>query len=244
MPDEWWTQPFCGFDVESTGVNVEEDRIVSACFVTITPTPEPPWKVDARNWLIDPGVPIPDGAARIHGITTERARAEGRPPAEALYQIRMALAAAMEAGMPIVGTNLCYDMTIFDRELCRHGHSEVSLLDCELGPCVDVYVLDKEVDRFRKGKRTLDALCRHYHVRLDGAHDAAFDAVAACRLAWRIVTGSNVLMGMSAWELHRAQVGWRRDQQIGLREHFLKTDRKRDAAGIVEAWPIHPRPAG
>lgn len=235
----WWAEPFCGFDVETTGVNVEKDRIVSACFVRITPTDTPPWQVEAHTWLINPGVPIPDGAARIHGITTERAEAEGSKPAEALPEIRFALDEAMARGEPIAGMNLSYDFTIFDRDFLRHGGPD---FDHRLGPFVDVYVLDKEVDRFRRGKRTLESLCRHYNVRLDGAHDATHDAVAACRLAWRITTGSNVLMAMSAWELHNAQIGWRRDQQASLREHFEKNGRAADAASVSGDWPLIPRP--
>jgi DNA polymerase-3 subunit epsilon len=202
--------------------------------------PEPPWRVETDAWLIDPGIPIPDGAAKIHGITTERARAEGRKPGEALDEIRQMLENAMRRGEPIVGMNLPFDLTLFDRDLRRNDCGSLTLQSRPFGPFVDVYVLDKEIDRFRKGKRTLQALCDHYRVRLDGAHDATFDTVAACRLAWRIVTSSPVLMKMNAWQLHQAQIGWRAGQQASLRAHFEKNNRADDAATVKEAWPILP----
>lgn len=236
----WWTKPFCGFDIETTGVDVENDRVVTACFVRITPSEKPPWKVEATNWLINPGVPIPAGATQIHGITTERARDEGRHPTDALPEIYYRLQDAMTRGEPIAGMNLAFDLTLFDRDHSNHGGRSFET-SVEFGPFVDVYVIDKEIDRFRRGKRTLDALCRHYNVRLDGAHDAAHDAIAACRLAWRLVTSSNVLMGMSAWELHEAQVGWRAEQQRSLREYFREHGKGEAAATVSEAWPILPR---
>lgn len=234
----WWTQPFCGFDVETTGIDVEEDRVVTACFVRITPTETPPWKVDAQLWLVNPGIPIPPGATKVHGITTEQARADGRAPMDVLPEIRWAIDSALTRGEPIVGMNLAYDLTLFDRDYCRHGGGSWSLQSKPFGPFVDVYVLDKEIDKWRKGRRTLDALCRRYNVRLDGAHDATHDAVAACRLAWRLVTSSNVLMGMDLWELHMAQVGWRAEQQAGLRDYFRKQGKANEAASVIEDWPM------
>jgi DNA polymerase III epsilon subunit-like protein len=47
-------------------------------------------------------------------------------------------------------------------------------------------VIDKHLDRFRKGRRTLAAICEAYGVDLpaDEAHTAGADALAACRAAW------------------------------------------------------------
>ena len=44
---------------------------------------------------------------------------------------------------------------------------------------LDPRVLDRHLDRYRKGRRTLTDLCAHYGVTLEGAHDAAADALAA-----------------------------------------------------------------
>ena len=47
---------------------------------------------------------------------------------------------------------------------------------------LDPLVIDRHVDRERTGKRRLDALCEHYHIRLQQAHDAGADAEAAVAL--------------------------------------------------------------
>src|SRR5688500_20167479 len=83
----WHLGRLCGFDLETTGVDVEADRIVSACVVQCGgghPT-------QSATWMADPGIEIPEGAAKVHGITTERARAEGRPAAEVVEQVVAAL---------------------------------------------------------------------------------------------------------------------------------------------------------
>ena len=68
----WHEGTLYGFDVESTGVDVFTDRIVTATVVKI----EGGQLADQRSWLVDPGISIPEAATKVHGITTERARAE------------------------------------------------------------------------------------------------------------------------------------------------------------------------
>ena len=44
---------------------------------------------------------------------------------------------------------------------------------------LDAVVLDRHVDRYRKGSRTLAALCAQYGVTIENAHDASADAMAS-----------------------------------------------------------------
>ena len=85
----WSEVVWAALDTETTGVDVETDRIVTAC-VGIGDPKLGTWH--PREWLINPGVPIPDEAAAIHGVTTEKARAEGVDPVVALAEIRDAIA--------------------------------------------------------------------------------------------------------------------------------------------------------
>ncbi|MBE6484937.1 MAG: DNA polymerase III subunit epsilon, partial [Actinomycetaceae bacterium] len=78
----WSESPIIGFDTETTGVRPEESRLVTCSLVTATAE-----GVTRRYWLADPGVEIPESATRVHGITTEQARAEGRPIEEVLTEI-------------------------------------------------------------------------------------------------------------------------------------------------------------
>lgn len=246
-----WTTfgPMLGFDVESTGVAVESDRIVTATLVAITPNPHGgKAATDIRSTVINPGVPVPDAAAEVHGYTTERVQAEGKPPAGELEWIARDLASAFQAGIPVVIANAPYDLSILSHELVRHG---LTSLHERLGgrlvaPVIDPMCLDKAVDRYRPGKRSLTALCETYNVRLDGAHDATFDALAACRVVFRLAQRAQMpterltqlyadrkypsriaetfqsLAGMSLAELHAAQVGWYATQAEGLAAYWMK----------------------
>src|SRR5699024_4273484 len=75
--------------------------------------------------------------------------------------------------------NAPYDLTLLDRECRRHGLEPINAP----GPVIDPLVIDKTVDRYRKGKRTLEVAAAHYQVALDDAHDAGADAIAAGRVA-------------------------------------------------------------
>src|SRR5690606_34711454 len=78
----WWEGVLPVFDVETTGSDPREARIVSAALLLCLPDGRvQPGGVDV---IVNPGVPIPDEATAVHGITTERARAEGIEPAEAV----------------------------------------------------------------------------------------------------------------------------------------------------------------
>lgn len=240
----WHNRPQCPFDVESTGIDVEADRIVTACVALVKPTPIPPWEVQSKSWLIDPGIDIPEGATAVHGITTVQAKEHGEQPGPALDLIAAELALALTAGVPIVGMNLAYDLTMLDRELRRHRLPTLpDRLDGRpLSPVVDVLVLDKQVEPRRRGSRKLVDLCAVYGVRIDGAHDSTFDAVAAARVAWRICQRYPAIGAMPLAELHKAQVRWRAEQQASLADYFRRIGK--DASDVDGSWPMREmRPA-
>lgn len=255
--------PLACWDSETTGIDVYEDRIVTATVGTLTPGT--PWAVDTRSWLIDPGVDIPDAAAAVHGITTLQAKEHGEQPAAALDAIARDLALLFLDNVPVVGMNVCFDFTILDRELRRHDLPTLDDRICRpIAPVVDVLVLDKYVDPYRKGGRKLTDLCDLYQVRIDGAHDSAFDALAAARIAYRMaqraaftreqttqmyaalgrkrpgeIADRFVQLGrMSAVEMHEAQVEWRAVQCDGLRAYFDNKGQAHD--GIPGDWPMIP----
>ncbi len=191
------------------------------------------------SWLVDPGIDIPAGATSVHGITTERAQAEGRSPDEAVDEITTALADQLQQGVPVIAFNARFDLTILDREARRHGIR--SLLDRVGGRdgmlVVDPYVLDKQFDRFRRGKRTLGAVCEHYHVALDEVHAATADALTAARLAFTLGATVTELRDIDLCILHRKQVSWAAEQATSLEEYFRQQGRDEHVEG---AWPIIP----
>jgi DNA polymerase-3 subunit epsilon len=221
------------FDTETTGVDVENDRIVTA-FVGLFNT-ELGVFAESWDWLIDPGVEIPEGAARVHGISTEHARLWGDEPAESIYALNQRLDIFQRQGLPFVVMNARYDFTLLDRETRRWWPG---LRPFHPALVLDPLVLDKQLDPFRKGKRNLVALCQHLGVPVEhNAHDAAADCLMAARAAIYLLTHRS-LAGMSLEQVHAAQVGWAAQQARGLAAYFRKTGKS--TAGIAEAWPLIP----
>ncbi|MFJ9694623.1 3'-5' exonuclease [Kitasatospora sp. NPDC101183] len=240
MQQIWYTGPLASFDTETTGVDVESDRIVSASLV-VQLAPGTP--VLGTTWLADPGVPIPDGARAVHGISDERVRAHGRPARTVVAEVARALADQARAGRPVVVMNAPYDLTLLDRELRRHhGVTLADGLGASPLVVLDPRVLDKHVDRYRKGRRTLTDLCAHYEVELTGAHDATADATAALALTRRIGARYPAALGeLSAAELHLRQAVWHAAQARGLQRWF---DRSGTPERVDLSWPLRPARCG
>lgn len=234
--DAWHTRPLAAFDLETTGLDVEADRIVTAAL----------WRIDpargekaCTDWLADPGIEIPEQAGAVHGITTEQARAEGRPAADVVAEIAAELERIAVEGLPLVVYNASYDLTLLDRELTRHGKSVDFIGRLRV---IDPLVLDKHTDPYRRGSRRLTDVCAHHGVALDtrDAHGAAADALAAARLAWRLAAAHPDLAQADPDALHEAQRTWRAEQAASLQAYLRRT---RDPEALVAgAWPIVPAP--
>ncbi|GAB2588439.1 3'-5' exonuclease [Streptomyces capparidis] len=229
----WHQELLVGFDLETTGTDPESSRIVTAALTEVKDGE----LLQARHWLLDPGIPVPEDAAAIHGITTERARAEGRPARPAVEEIAAALAAHWAAGTPVVAFNAAFDLSLLSAELRRHAlPSLAARLGGEVGPVVDPLTVDRAVDRFRKGRRTLEAACEVYGVVLDGAHEAAADALAAVRVAVALAERHPQVAAKEPWDLHRTQITWHADWAAGFQE-WLR--RAKDPQAVVDGrWPL------
>ncbi|WP_442923501.1 3'-5' exonuclease [Microbacterium sp. KUDC0406] len=217
------------FDLETTGVDVEADRIVTAHVGVLDARGR---EIAARSWLADPGIPIPEGATAVHGIGTDHARAHGRPPAEVVEQITRALRSLFAQGVPVVAYNASYDFSLLAHECGRHG---IEPLD-HPGPVIDPLVIDKAYDRYRPGKRTLEVVAAHYAVPLDGAHEASADAIAAGRVAQALAR--EFALPDTAGELHTRQVGWARAQAASLTEYFVRIGRLDPEETLDGTWPV------
>lgn len=242
----WVESSWLTFDTESTGVDTDTDRIVTASLLRV-----PPGSLVATRvweWVADPGVEISPEAAEVHGYTTERARAEGMDAKTVIRGIADVLEQEWTPRVPMVICNAPFDLGILDSELRRHwgGAAQVT------GYVLDPMVVDRSLDRYRRGSRTLGALCEHYGVELTQAHTASADALAGVGVMRRILEVFPKVGRWSLPELHHHQKVWRREWAAGLEAH-LRT-KKRDAGatqdeilGVVvdREWPLRSRvPAG
>ena len=67
------TKPIIFFDIESTGVNVGQDKIIEICLLKVFPD----GKQEIRTYRINPERHIPEQATKIHGITDEDVKDRG-----------------------------------------------------------------------------------------------------------------------------------------------------------------------
>lgn len=257
----WHKTSMCAFDLETTGVDVEVDRIVTAAVLGLGGG----GTADSYEWLADPGIEIPAEATAVHHITTEHAREHGEPAHDVVDQIAEALATRVRLGDPIVGHNVPYDLTLLDRE-CRR-HNVEPLLD-RLGETplrvLDSRVLDQQGLPFRKrpsetqGARQLITLAAVYDLPWDEseAHGCSYDARMSARVVYRIGSLAHMprmdwperikhhrkaqvhhMKGLDLDELHALQITWAAEHAAGLQAHFRKTD---PAAVVDGSWPLRP----
>ncbi|WP_329414803.1 3'-5' exonuclease [Streptomyces sp. NBC_00704] len=230
----WYQELLIGFDLETTGTDPREARIVTGAVIEVRDGQV----LGHREWLADPGVEIPADAVAVHGISNERAAAEGAPADRVADALADVLTGYWRTGVPVVAYNAAFDLTLLSAELRRHGLPSLSdrLGGLDPAPVVDPYTIDRSVDRYRRGKRNLEAVCGEYGVPLERAHDASADALAAARLACAIAVRHPKVASLGPAELHRRQIEWYAQWAADFQD-FLR--RKGDADAVVDsAWPM------
>lgn len=225
----WPDRPICAFDLETTDRDPRTARIVAACVATFDGD-----RIESRTWLLDPEIPIPDETTAIHGITTERARAEGLNYLVGYDQIRQAVRDAWERGYIVVAFNASYDLTVLDAEGRRLGLPEL-----DIGTVVDPYVIDREMDRTRSGRRTLQAVCEVYGVQLTSPHEAEADALAAGHLTRALISRYPLLADL---DIMADQAAWHAERQRSFAEYLRGLGR--DATDVDGSWPIRRPESG
>jgi DNA polymerase III subunit epsilon len=224
-----WSDTLAVFDTETTGLDTRSARIVT-CFLGII-GPDGALE-DSHSWLADPGVEIPEQAAAVHGVTTEMAREQGRDAAEVVAEIGAQVGAYFEQGLPVVAYNASYDFSILHHEMVRYGLAPLN----DPRPIVDPLVIDRAVDTYRKGKRTLGMAAAHYMVALDDSHRADADAIAAGRVAQAILRNHGEALSGDAQWLHDQQIEWSRTWA----ESYQNFRRSSGDSGFTASgeWPV------
>jgi DNA polymerase-3 subunit epsilon len=162
-------------DFETTGLSPEQDRVLEigvACFASGQLTL-------LKNWLVNPGIPIPDEARAIHNISDEEIA--GAPSFGAVAR---ELSEVLRGHIP-VAYNAAFDRAFLHAELRRLGESH---LQEDLPPAfleevvwVDPLVWVRELYSDDKSRKLADITAR-LGIALERAHRAASDAEAAGRV--------------------------------------------------------------
>lgn len=232
----WWTREWLAVDLETTGLDPQNDRIVTAAAVwCLRGVP-----FDTRIWLADAGdQPIPMEATKIHGITTRHAHRYGQPAGLVAHTVAGLLSVAADDNLPVVVANAPFDLTVIASELARSSYSRPQIRPRTPMQVLDPLLLDWKLDPFRDGRRRLEDLCRYYEVEHDNPHRADADAVAAAAVAYQIVSRYPQVQAMTLAEVHEAQVGWAVERAAARQAHKRRNG---DPTAVVDgSWPLLPQ---
>lgn len=223
------------FDTETTGVDTENDRIIT-CFMRAKEGNE---VVFEKDWTIDPGVEVPEEASEVHGMTTEWVKENGRKDvAESISEIVEELETFVGYGYTVGGYNHSFDLAMLDAEIRRSGHV-LSGLSLPGARYIDPLVLDRHIDRYRKGGRKLMDVALHYGIMLDDErlHEAQYDVEVTEKLIPKLLNATwNATKSerpeqtpdeFITW-LQDKQEEWKREWAEGITKYFAKINKTED----------------
>lgn len=155
-------KPIIFFDLETTGVDFQNDRIVEISYIKV----EPNQNRESRTIRINPEMHIPAEATKIHGITDEDVA-----NCQTFKQIARELQRTF-AGSDIGGYNhVKFDLPLLMEEFLRAGVDDFDISNARL--------IDVQTIYHKLAPRTLSAAYKHYIGKeLEGAHGASADTEA------------------------------------------------------------------
>ncbi len=172
----WKEAKLVVIDFETTGLSPQQDRVLEAgvaCF-------DQGRLSASENWLINPGVEVPEEARAVHNISDQELA-----DAPSFGPVFPELCEMLRDRLP-VAYNADFDRGFLHSELQRLG-GEAALPE-KLPPAlqpevtwIDPLVWVRELQRHDKGKKLTD-VCARLGIPLERAHRAAGDAEAAGRV--------------------------------------------------------------
>jgi len=153
------------FDLETTGVNTQKDRIVQMAYIKIKPDGER----EEKSILVNPEMPIPVEASNVHGITNDMVK-----DANTFKSISKSLFSFLD-GCDLGGFNSDqFDIPLLIEEFKRAG------IDF---PTWELNLLDVRKNEWRKSPNKLFDIYKRYTGQvLEDAHDALADIRATIKV--------------------------------------------------------------
>lgn len=229
--------PLLGFDIESTGVDQFEDRVVTFSMLFSAMRGAEPLVLE---WLIDPGVEIAEGATAVHGISTDHAREFGKDAADAMKYIAWRMEAVVDMGIPFVIYNAPFDTTMIYNEFERYNIPLRYTREEMFARVIDPLVIDKACDKYRKGSRKLTDTAKLYGYDLTNAHNSTADVEATLHIARQL--GKFFKPEMTIEKLQEFQKDAKMEQSTSFQKYLRKkTDEEGNLVGpnavISTEWP-------
>jgi DNA polymerase-3 subunit epsilon len=184
----WRDLPIALVDLETTGRDASVDRVIEVGIAVGRNG-----VVIARyNWLVNPGVPIPDEARAVHHISDEDVKDSPRFAA-----IAHEIAAALHGCVP-AAYNAAFDRAFLANEFGRAGSRETAPEPSTNPPALrkdvdwmDPLVWAREIQRDEKSK-ALGEVASRLGVKLENAHRASDDAEAALLVMYGLASDPRI----------------------------------------------------
>lgn len=228
------------FDTETTGLDTETCRIVTASAVVVDK-----FGIikDQVNVMIDPTTfldLIDPEAFKVNRLSVEELQESGLDPRFGIERLADFIEKNLSVDVPLVAYNARYDLTLLDRELRRYDLPAWNYDD--MFPVFDPFVVDKMIDKFRRGKRRLIDLLSIYDVaseeEIEGLHTAENDALYTGKLAFKMFERKKFVSkygDMTFTDLHDILIGEAYNQAVSLEEWLRKTD---ESVVVDKQWPF------
>lgn len=226
--DGWHRVPLAALDFETTGVDPLHDRVLSFALIE-GPSAEGPGV--EFSCLVNPGVPIPDAAARVHGIT-EAMVADAPASEQGLAPVVVWVQSIIDRGIALVVYNASYDLTMLRAEADRLGLDQP---DWDRLVVVDPLVVDWGIERGQLGPRRLTDVAAYYEVPIANAHDAACDARAAHDVAIELAARHPHVGSLTLPELMTRQRAWYAARAADWNSYAERVGRPTDDP---HGWPL------
>ena len=191
MSTPWHHQRMAALDFECSDKEPTTARAVQGALILVGGG----LNTDMSAWTINPGIAQEPEAIKVHGLTDEYLAEHGQPAEAAIGAIAKAVAEVVAAGIPLVGHNIGFDLTLLNAECDRHlGDSLEGICREPLTRVIDTMVLDKHAAPYRRrvsetqGPYQMRTTAEMYGLAWDeeAAHGAAYDALQSARAAYRM----------------------------------------------------------
>lgn len=164
--------PAMVLDLEATGLNVRNDRVVQAAAIPMLGAEI----LDAPRLeqLVNPGVPIPESARRIHGISDADV-ADAPAFSEIVETLRRLL-----SGRVVIGHHIGFDLALLRNEAARAGVAWTE------PPSLDIAMLLGAMAPSLPDLG-LETVTHHLGVTISGRHSAMGDSLAAAEAFAKLI---------------------------------------------------------
>ncbi len=211
-PEKWQDAPLAVFDVETTGLEAQKDRVIE---IGIVHFQAGKWQKD-HNWLINPGFSIDNEITEITGISNDDLA--DKPSFD---DIAAEVLKAFEERI-LVAYNFPFDRGMLAAEFARiQGENDDNLWPkagtLALDPLIYAHALYPKLKN-----RKLAMIASHLEVNLENAHRASHDAKATGEVLYKMADR----LPESLLDLITLQSQWHADQEAKWAQ------RKRKKAGL------------